>query len=165
MPNAGEHYVELIKEQLQAEETRKQSLEQRGVLVITAAASLSTLLLGLTGLITSIRGLALPPGAAYSIAASIGLFLIAAVVGILINRPTKYRGTDESSLRRIVDDEEYWGAAEVIGMRRTSENRLDMLEGARGSNDKKARLLTLGLSLEVAGAAAAGTAATVIVSQ
>lgn len=145
---AGKSYEQLIKEQLDEERSRKASLEQRAVFVITSSGTLATLLFGLATVVTGTTGLSLSGTAKFFLVCAVPLFLASAVLGILVNAPRDYDelGTDE--LARIVEPD-YWQAAGSIGARRSAEARITVLRTARSLNLKKAKQLFWALIVEV----------------
>jgi hypothetical protein len=155
---AGTFYAELIKDQLNAEESRKESLEQRGVFVITSSGALATLLFGLAGLITSRKGFTLPTQAEWCLGLALVGFTAAALISLFINRPRMYAAVSRGALRRIIEEERYWKAPEVVGLRRSAESRLNVLEASRVINDQKAELLIWALRCEVAAVALVASA-------
>jgi hypothetical protein len=77
LPTAGDAYTALIIEQLAEERSRKTSLEQRGISVITSSGALVTLLFGLAALTTKPQGYQVPDGATFS-------FILALVASSLL---------------------------------------------------------------------------------
>lgn len=90
MTEGSEVYADFIKSMLDAEDSRKSSLEQRGIGVITTSGALVTLLFGLTATITSAKTFTLPPAARDWLTPAAILFVAAAAAGILVNVPLFY---------------------------------------------------------------------------
>ena len=63
MAEGSEVYADFIKSMLDAEDSRKSSLEQRGISIITTSGTLVTLLFGLTAAITGAKTFTFPAAA------------------------------------------------------------------------------------------------------
>jgi hypothetical protein len=148
---AGTHYAELIKDQLQRERDRKDSFEKRAEWVVASSGSLTTVLLAIAAFVTKVEGFSLASWPRALLIATLLFFLICAMLAIRINRPVKYMETTIHDLEGIVIQPSYWKADESIGLRRTAENRVGMLDAARTANNRKAGLLRWCLRLQVAG--------------
>ena len=87
-PGGRAIYADYIKEQVEAQEARKLSLEQRGLAVITTSGVLVTLLFGLTAL--TVRRAAtfdIPNTAAGLLVGALVFFVLAALLAIITNLP------------------------------------------------------------------------------
>lgn len=161
-PPAGLAYGELIAEQLVEERSRKESLEARGLSVITSSGVLVTLVLGLSALGTEAGTLALPQLARTLLIAAGASFVLAAVCGIAVNFPMPYREVSIAALRRLTEAR-WWDNKVSPARRRTAEARIEVLAAARETNAWKVRFLLAGLIFEVlAVIGLAGAAAVVL---
>lgn len=158
---AGDAYGQLIKEQLDYDRAVKASLEQRAVTVITTSGVLVSLLFALAATVTDIEGFEPPFAARVLLAFAMGSFLVAAILGIAVNRPRDYEVTGQAGLRRIIE-EQFWVGPSEIGSRRSAEVRVDMILSAREANRRKGKLLLGAMVLEVAAVALVGIAVAVI---
>jgi hypothetical protein len=148
---AGAAYYDLVKEQLEEERARKESLERRGSTVITASAFLVSLLFGLAAWATTENKVAFEGALLFSFVVSIACFLLAAIAGMLANWLMNYEEPSISQLRKIAQDK-YWTAESATGEQRVSDLRVDVLETPLKKNDQKGRFLRFGLGLEVVAA-------------
>jgi len=149
LPNthAGSAYAELIKDQLLEERSRKASIEQRGLAVITTSGGITSLLLGLALLVTA-DGSPLSIGALLSLAAAVVLFVAAAVEGLWANWPRPFMEARPDELSRLVTLD-YWSADPLLGEMRSAEARIGILKTARDMNDRKVSTLAWAIRLEV----------------
>jgi hypothetical protein len=154
-------YADYIKEQLDAQEARKVSIEQRGLAVITTSGVLVTLLFGLTAL--SVRGgneFVIPDGATAFLIAALILFVLAALSAIATNLPRSYEGPTVAGLRGAVTDR--WGDTEAVASEMVSLTRLKALESAKTNNDRKGLALVAAMVCEIAAVALVGAAVGVV---
>ena len=150
---ANEIYSAVITTALDQEYTRKQSLEQRGLAVITTAGTLVSLIFGFA-VFAGTRAIHLPLGAKLLLGAGLVAFLLAAVFGLRINRPlsTYYAPVAVSSLRRAVEPENWTGDG-IEASRRVAEYRVSELDSWRNGNGLKANALHRAVAAETAGVA------------
>lgn len=151
-------HAEYVKELVSLEETRKDSLEKRGLAVITTAGALVTLLFGLAALSTrKSQTFSLPTPAEISLAIGLGLFFVSACIAIATNVPLPYRGLDVKLLRRDLECGD-WSAPVEAAAQKVTGTRLRVLEDATTKNGRKAKLLLAALAFEVLAVAAVAAA-------
>jgi hypothetical protein len=159
-PHAGDVYGPFLTEKLLAEMGHKASIEQRGLAVITTSGILVSLLVALSALVLGKDPTQFLSGATRGLMiAAVILFVIAAGLGLLVNRPGRYCGLAPDAFDRIIaqwkaDEDE---AAFVVGQQRVKE-----LGNAMAANDRKAKALQRAIVAEVTGVAL--VAAAVIVA-
>jgi hypothetical protein len=156
-PDGHAVYADYIKEQVDAQEARKLSLEQRGLAVITTSGVLVTLLFGLTAL--SVRRestFVIPDTAAGLLIAALVFFVLAALLAILTNLPRPYEGVTVAALRQAV--KERWDDSERVASEMVALTRLKMLASAKRNNDVKGRALVLAMGCEILAVALVGAA-------
>ena len=149
-------YADYIKEQVEAQEVRKVSLEQRGLAVITTSGVLVTLLFGLTAL--SVRGdrFEIPGPASVLLIAALVFFVLAALCAIATNVPRSYEGVTVAALRKAVKERRE--DTETIASEMIALTRLKVLESSKKNNDFKGLALVLAMGFEIIGVALVGTA-------
>jgi nitrate reductase NapE component len=150
-------YAEYIKEQLNAQEARKVSLEQRGLAVISTSGVLVTLLFGLTAL--SVRRestFVVPDTAAAFLVAALVFFVLAALSAIITNLPLSYEGVTVDALRQAVRAR--WEDSEATASEMVALTRLKVLASAKANNELKGKALVAGMSFEIIAVALVGAA-------
>lgn len=97
-------YADFVLEQLTAEETRKTSLEQRGLAVITSSGVLATL--GFGSLALAKRGDHIPLASASAFLLAVGAvaLLVAAVLALATNAPLRHRAVNPAALKETRGD-------------------------------------------------------------
>jgi hypothetical protein len=132
-------YDDLLKQLLTEEDTRKQSLEQRGLQVVSGVGALVTLLLALIGL--AVNGeTAVPAATRWLLILGVGAFVAAGVFAILTNKPHGYQVFGQAALDRMVD-RTFWDGDETIAAWRVAQLRVQLIKQARSNNQQKARRL------------------------
>jgi hypothetical protein len=145
----AELVAKLIESELDAEESRKTSVESRGNLVITTSGGLVTLLFALAALVTGQDKYVPPALAVVFLLAALVAFVAAAVLGLLTGAVRDYARVRIADLRQTVQTEfDTITAAEA--QRRIAENNLTVLADARKQTTSKARLLQRAVIAEVA---------------
>lgn len=148
MTEGSEVYTDFVKSMLDAEGSRKSSLEQRGLGIVTVSGTLVTLLFALTAAITSAKSFTFPAAAHGWLTAAAILFVLAAAAGIVVNIPLFY-GTvvvEADNLEAVWDDNVPDARRAVTGA------RLNRLHAARTVNNAKAWILVAGTLLVLAAA-------------
>ena len=149
-------YAEYIREQLEAQEARKASLEQRGLAIVGTAGGLVTLLFGLTALTLERDVVTLPTGSRVLLVAALFLFVAAGLAALVTNIPMSYEGVTTEALRGAVANR--WDDTSAEAVRMTSLTRITVLESAKRKNNVKAVALFAGMVLEIAAVALVGAA-------
>lgn len=145
---AGVAYAELIKDQLESERSRKESLEQRGITVITTSGVLVSLLFGLGAVVTSNKLFNVPDLARSLLVVAVVLFVLAALADLLLNSPREYEEAELAYLESL-SSKEVWEASASLGGRRAAQMRLKVLGKARQVNRDKAKWLVGAVVFEV----------------
>jgi hypothetical protein len=142
-------YADFVKSLLDAEESRKSSLEQRGIGIITTSGTLVTLLFGLIAVITSAKSFAFPAAARGWITLAAIFFVVAAAAGIVVNAPLFYGRIEvsQADLKPAWQDDAPTARSAVTGV------RLKRLRAAQSVNGFKAGTLVVGTVLELAATA------------
>ena len=144
----GEVASKFITDELATEQTKKSSLEARGISIITTSGTLVTLLFALAAVVTKATNYKLPPSAAWVLIVAGVLFVLAAAFGMFANSPIPYNRVEPSSLTELVDVAE-WPQDGAEADRQLTHARLEELTDARARNEFKAWLVVFGLSAEV----------------
>lgn len=145
---AGPVLSEMIREQLAQERHRKESLEQRGMAVITSSGVLVALLLGIAGIATKNLLGTLPTVAIWSAGVALVLFAGAAIFGLWTNWAYE---TDEPDLEQAEDlVKTRWSDEAQDAERYVAKSYLTSVASYRAKGDKKARRLLVALTLEAA---------------
>jgi hypothetical protein len=149
MAEGSEVYADFIKSMLDAEDSRKSSLEQRGIGIITTSGTLVTLLFGLTTAITGAKTFTFPAAARDWLTPAAILFVAAAAAGIVVNVPLFYGKIEvgRADLEPVWHDDAPDARAAVAAM------RLERVNAAQGVNNAKAWVLVIGAVLELAAVA------------
>jgi hypothetical protein len=154
-------YAPLLERQLEEERSRKSSLEQRGVAVISTSGVLVSLLFGLAAVVTTAKGFDLPQAARVLLVATLVLFVLAAVGGILSNWPLGYHQVQTENLHRLISKEN-WIAPPGVAAWRIAEAQVSILERARKLNEVKARALLAAMTTQILAVTTLATAVAII---
>jgi len=147
-------YAEFVQEQLTAEETRKTSLEQRGLAVITSSGVLATLGFGALALAKRGDRVALSLASASLLVAGAAALLVAAAFGLATNSPLRHRAVNPAGLKATL--REHAADPEETALIRVTSTRLGLLQTTRQGNDLKAILCLAAMLSEVIGVALLG---------
>jgi hypothetical protein len=147
---SGQAYTDLIGQQLTEERASKTSIEQRGMAVITSSGTLVTLLLAIAALVTSTKTFALGTVPKVTLGVSLVAFVVAAILGILINFPrSSYQEAKLDDVKKLVDDPAEWKASFEVGSQDTAAASLDILRAMRTVNTDKAQSLQRAMIAEI----------------
>jgi hypothetical protein len=140
-------YTAYVKEQIESQDARKSSIEQRGLAVISTSGTLVSLLFGLVAVLTGAEDYKLPGGAEPWIYAALVAFVLAAVTGILCNLPLFYRGVKAGKLGEALKAQ--WQDEAGKAEREVTVTNIDVLTQATRLNSIKGIILIVAISLEV----------------
>jgi hypothetical protein len=144
-PTAGEVLAAHLTAALAEERVSKASLEARGLSLVTTSGAFVTLVLAIAALVGDrpLNGLA----RTMLVLASVG-FLVAAVAGVLTNRPMDNDEPKPASMLSLV--EEHYGKPDGLGVRAVARDQASTLVASRSNNDRKATCLRVGVWAQVA---------------
>jgi hypothetical protein len=154
-------YAAFAQDQLTAEESRKTSLEQRGLAVITSSGVLATLGFGALVLIKRGDTVPLPGPGAYLLAGSAFALLIAAILALVTNVPLRHRAINPAALLNSL--REHWADGPGVARARIVSTQARLLYAVRHANDVKAIFVLAAMSAEVAGVSLLASTVAVVV--
>jgi hypothetical protein len=99
--SAGSVYLDLIQKQVDGEQRRKDSLEQRGMALVTLSGVMAGVVFALVTWATREGQPALAGGTRNLLVASVAGFFLGAVCGVIANRTFKYQEPDINDLRNL----------------------------------------------------------------
>ena len=155
-------YLDFIQRLVDGQEARKESIEKRGLSIITTSATLTTLMFGLVAVFTRVDDFELPTQANGPIAAAVALLAIAATLGLATNIPLWLYGNVTGSEMRKRIDKEFSETAQSARIRLAATN-VEIFDRAKKANGIKAWLLVAAMVSEVGGVGAVAIAASEIV--
>lgn len=157
---AGDLFAAVIEDNLERQQQRKASLEQRGLAVVTTSGTLVTLSFGFVAIAAGDDGADLSGLAGALLASAMAAFILAAVLGLVTNTTRAYSYISTSSLERLCQPR-YWAADPVEAARQVAAMQVRSLRVARTNNAAKARLLRWAISVEVLAVGLLGLASAV----
>ena len=162
-PDGVAEYGSFLREQLAAEDSRKTSLEQRGLAVITTSGALVTLLFALAALSTKKEPtFELTGGAEMALGISLAFFVGAAICALVTNVPLPYHQVKPAQVEGRLDEDPV--RSEHDALRDIAKTRATELKSARRMNGIKANLLLVAMALEVAAVVAVAVAVWAVLS-
>jgi hypothetical protein len=140
-------YGEFIKDELEVQDKRKASFEQRGLAVITTSGTLVTLLFALAALSTKKATTFTLPGAAKTwLSIALVLFFVSALAALLSNAPLIYQAVPAEKIRERLREKPPRGADAAV--KDVAFSRLDALEAAKKLNGIKGWALAAAMACE-----------------
>jgi hypothetical protein len=149
----GSSFGPTIKDQLDEERATKNSLEARGIGIVTSSGALATLLFGLVAFTRGTNNQLhwnIGTPAKYALAASVVLFAVAALLGLAAAFPGGYPEADPERLKERVESDEWVKTDPVEAARRDAVLNVNIIKGARLVNGKKAQAVRWGIAAEAA---------------
>jgi hypothetical protein len=141
-------YAQYIKDQLTEEDARKESIEKRGLAVITTSGTIVSLLFGLVAVLTGAKEFKLPAGAEPWLGAALIAFVIATFAGLLTNMPLLYLGVKAKELKLAVAD--LWDDEPKVAEKRIAATHVKVLTRAKSLNAAKGWILVGAVTAELA---------------
>lgn len=156
-------YGEYIKGELEIQDKRKASFEQRALAVITTSGTLVTLLFALAALSTKEADtFTLPNAATWFLALGLVLFFASALGALRTNAPVEYQAVTTDDIRERLREDRYTESARVA-IRDVAFTRLKELESAKEVNEQKGRWLQRAMACEALGVGCVGIAILIII--
>jgi len=147
----GPLWGDLLREALAEERARKDSLERRGGVMVTASAFLSAFVLSLlTFTFDNISEL--PRVETWAVWVALGGFLLAAALGLVVSWPVGYSEPTVAWLEKI-NEQSHWDDSHKTAAHRVNQSRLMTLRSYRRVNGTKAGVVTAALFAETVGIA------------
>jgi hypothetical protein len=145
--DSGTVVTDLVRELLEAEDKRCESLESRGSSVITVSGTLVTLLFALAALVTEQEGFTLPDAARDRMSLAVVAFVVAALLAIATNARQPARITDPAALTKLLP--ELWVRDVDYAKKTATATRLEQLAVTQAANDRKALALLGAITAQV----------------
>jgi len=155
--------AKFVEGELAAEEARKDSIESRGSSVISSSGALVTILFALAALVTGQDDYIPPDPSLWAILIALGLFVLAAVLGLLTGAVRNYDRVKLADVQNTVDSD--WDTISDDSARKMIvESNLDVVRSARSQTNGKAQLLKAAVICQVAAVAALAFAVGVVLT-
>jgi hypothetical protein len=156
-------YGEYIKAELEVQDNRKASFEQRALAVITTSGTLVTLLFALAAFSTKEADtFTLPSAAKWFLALGLVLFFASAFGALRTNAPVEYQAVIADDIRKRLRDDTYSESASAA-TRDVAFTRLKELKSAKELNGEKGRWLQRAMVCEALGVGCVGIAILIII--
>lgn len=153
--------LKLIEDQLAEERSTKAALEARANTVITSAGTLTTLLFGLSALATKSNTYALPDLAKGLLMLAVFCFLVAILFALWAAAPATYSELSVKSLRDVATVKAF-GAPATEAEPKIAAALVEVIDGARIGNKKKADHLKRAVIAELGAATVLAIAVIVV---
>jgi hypothetical protein len=133
----GSAYLDYVKQQVDREDARKQSVEQRATTVITTSATVVTLLVAGASLSIKDKAFSIPHDAKWALVVAGFLFVAAAVAAIVASYPLIYQEPLPDQMVPIIKD--HWDAPESEVQQNAAATLIQVWAAARKSNGVKSQ--------------------------
>ena len=150
---AGDFLGPLVSSMLNDAQSRKSSIEQRALAIISSAGVLVSLLIALAAFLLTAEeesGLGVIPRVLLAFAAV--CFVVAAALGLWVNTPREHGGMDDEDLDRIVSQGMWHGDANEA-RQSVAERQIEELKVFVCKNNRKGRLVQYAVGVQVLGVA------------
>lgn len=139
-------WTDYIDQQVAREDARQDSIEKRGLAVITSAGVLGTLLFGIAAFSSNGGHLHLPHSAKLALTVGMVGFLLAAVAAIGTTIPFEY---DEPTVDALTDTvRNHWDVTATTAEQQASFTRIKFIRSARKKNGYKGNCLLVAVICE-----------------
>lgn len=148
-PVASDVYVEMIRSLMSAEFDRRKGIEARGAVILTASATLLTLIFGLTVLVTGKDHVFANHDALVFLLFALVSFIISAVLAIIVQGYAfKYTVTGLKTLKALTSNA-FWLLDHDTATRMWVQRQVNTTLSLRAGNDVKATLVLVALGWQV----------------
>ncbi len=139
MADQGTVYAEFVRAELQAENDRRNSINDRAGAALTGAGGLVTLVLAVFAALTGTETLVLTDGSRMALAVALLALLSCAFCAVIAGLPWRFRVSDADTLRAMVN--EHWGDDEVDARNITADLNTRVLLSLRSGTSIKVGFL------------------------
>jgi hypothetical protein len=140
----------MVADLLQVEFDRRKAFEGRGAALLTASATMLTLIFGLTVFVTGKDSVFKNAYALGFLCAALVAFVIAAVVAIFVQaRGFDFLTVKETSLLKITAENSFWDQSADFAVRADVAQKVQMLCSLRKGNNRMSTLVSVSLWFEV----------------
>ncbi len=140
----------MVRDLLAAEYDRRTKMEGRGSVIVTASASLLTVVFGLTVIVTGKDYVFANCYAVFALLAALLAFVISAVLGIVVHAyGFKYQTVDRKTLVGLTENEAMWTLSADRAVREDIRQQVRTTTTLRGTNEKMAKLVLASLVFQV----------------
>jgi hypothetical protein len=154
-------YADFVKDEVEAQDKRKASFEQRGLAVITTSGTIVTLLFALAALSTKQADtFELPSTARTWLTIALVLFFLSALAALLTNAPFVYQAVPAEKIRERLRERPV--RSPEAALRDVAHSRIDALQSAKRLNGLKGWILTAAMFFEALGVGCVAVAIGVI---
>ena len=146
----GKVYQAMVADLLVAEYERRSKMEARGSTIVTASASLLTVIVGLTVIVTGKDYVFSSGWAISAVMLALFAFIVSAVLGIVVQTYSRaYWTISNESLDQLTTDS-FWGRSANHAARDDVSQRVTTICTLRSANERTAKLVTVSLAFQVA---------------
>jgi hypothetical protein len=142
-----ETYARYAEAELELQHARRDSLEKRGLSVVTTSGALVSLLFGLVAVLIGAKNYVLPDAARSWLYAALGLFFIAAVGALVTNAPLRYLTVKPEDLLEAANNR--WADSAEVAQRMVFITRVKVMGDTKRKNDLKGKVLLAAMAAEV----------------
>jgi hypothetical protein len=147
---AGQVYRAMVSDLLAAEYDRRTKMEARGSTIVTASASLLTVIFGLTVIVTGKDYVFANGFAIFMLLAALLAFVVSAVLGIVVQTNSfAYKTISPESLNRLTDKEFWDDRPANYAARDDVSQQVATICTLRVANERTAKLVTVSLVFQV----------------
>jgi hypothetical protein len=147
---AAKIYQSMASDLLAAEFERRKTLEGRGATLLTASASLVTLIFGLTVVVTGKDHVFANHTAVILLCLALVPFVLSALIALAVQTyGFKYQVIDRKSLDKLAETHEFWVRSADYAVRDDVSQQVKTISTLRGGNDTMAALVLVSLAFEV----------------
>jgi hypothetical protein len=140
----------MVADLLQVEFDRRKALEGRGAALLTASATMLTLIFGLTVFVTGKDPVFKNDWALGFLCTALVAFVFAAVFAIFVQaRGFDFLAVNERSLLRITAENSFWDQSSDFAVRADVAQKVQMICSLRKGNNRMATLVNVSLWLEL----------------
>jgi hypothetical protein len=136
----GDVLNQLLVSELESERKKKDTLENRGLAIISTSGILATLLLSLAGALVKLGEVHVTRVALVSTIVAAGLFTLAAILGVIVNLPLRYVEIEPESLCSMTS-QTAWALPGGSASRQIAVAQINVLSDWRVMSRLKARVL------------------------
>ncbi|WP_328359039.1 hypothetical protein OG976_05655 [Mycobacterium sp. NBC_00419] len=148
-PVASDVYVEMVSSLMSAEFDRRKGIEARGAVILTASATLLTLIFGLTVVVTGKDHVFANHSALIFLLFALASFIISAVLAIVVQGYAfRYTVTGVKTLQGLTSNA-FWLLDHDTATRMWVQRQVNTTLSLRAGNDVKATLVLVALGWQV----------------
>jgi hypothetical protein len=148
MTDQGKNYSEFVSHNAELEQSRRSSLDARGVGILTSNGAVTTLIFGILAVIKG-ENFVLTTAARWGVIVTLALLMVSAFFGMYATRLIEYEIASIADLQKMTG--ELWTSSETTARNICAASTISTVDTLRKGNNTKASRVSWAINFQLSG--------------